>query len=409
MIEAPIRCIEDARSLEQLTEQLLAHERIALDTEANGMHAFAPQLCALQLGWLDGEEVRTAVVDPKNLGLEALAPLLEAQRPRKLIHDLTFDVRMLQQQGIDLGGVSDTSIAARFLGMKATGLASLVEHFFDVKLGKEFQRHNWALRPFSPEQLQYLAGDVAYLHALDARLNEQVLAAGIEQEVATECSYRLKVAQVPAPQRPPHERFKGFRKRPENQQRVLYCLLERRERIARERDVPAHWLAPNRMLADLAKRQPKQLAAVRRLCGRHRRALSLAREWLDTANKATREEFELPSTTATATPPQEQLQQRKRTDTMLSRWRKAQAEERGVDLQVIVPGHCMGGVAEALLQSTSTDIRLNARLEAIGGFGSCRVTRYGKSLAALAERVLVPKQEGDNEPSQPAPATASSN
>ena len=104
-------------------------------------------VCVLQVAWYEGRQLNCAVIDPFSVDIGLLAPALAADGPIKVLHDLTFDVRMLQQLGLDVGNVRDTSVAARFLGAPATGLAALVKSRFDVELGKKLQDHDWSERP----------------------------------------------------------------------------------------------------------------------------------------------------------------------------------------------------------------------------------------------------------------------
>jgi ribonuclease D len=62
----------------------------------------------------------------------------------------------------------------------------------------------------------------------------------------------------------------------------------------------------------------------------------------------------------------------------LTTWRKRMAEERKVDPQVVLPGHC--------LQALVVDPPANgADLLRVEGFGAARVERYGKELVALLQ------------------------
>ena len=89
----------------ELVDQCTGKAAVALDAEANGLHAFRARLCVLQIAWRDGDNVVMAVIDTLELNLSPLAKLLSNAGPVKIVHDLTFDARILQERGITLGRV----------------------------------------------------------------------------------------------------------------------------------------------------------------------------------------------------------------------------------------------------------------------------------------------------------------
>ena len=77
-------------------------------------------------------------------------------------------------------------------------------------MSKRLQEHNWAERPFTAEQLEYLAGDVVHLLDLEVQLAAEADKAGISEEIAEECAYKLMTAgRPPKDTRPPWARVKG--------------------------------------------------------------------------------------------------------------------------------------------------------------------------------------------------------
>jgi hypothetical protein len=72
-----------------------------------------------------------------------------------------------------------------------------------------------------------------------------------------------------------------------------------------------------------------------------------------------------------------ELTRRKRRKAALLEFRDAEAKRREVDVQVVLPGHCVGDIVE--LPRLDLD-----SLRSISGFGACRVDRY----AALLEQRL---------------------
>ena len=68
------------------------------------------------------------------------------------------------------GEVFDTYLAARLVGLKEVGLASLVKEFFEIELPKSSQKANWARRPLTPAMIEYAINDTLYLIELAERL-----------------------------------------------------------------------------------------------------------------------------------------------------------------------------------------------------------------------------------------------
>jgi ribonuclease D len=63
----------------------------------------------------------------------------------------------------------------------------------------------------------------------------------------------------------------------------------------------------------------------------------------------------------------------------LTKWRREAAKTRGVDEQVVLPGHCLQDLADL-------DVPSRAAIAAVPGLGAFRVERDGDALlAALAE------------------------
>lgn len=162
-------------------EQLLAYlptlraaEWIALDTEADSLHAYPERLCLMQLCTAAGDEL----VDP--LAGINLAPFFSAISGHALImHAADYDLRLLRKHHDFVpGAIFDTMLAARLLGVKQFGLGSLVEQYLGIKLEKSSQKANWALRPLTPKMERYARDDVRHLKPLVDRLRADLEAKG---------------------------------------------------------------------------------------------------------------------------------------------------------------------------------------------------------------------------------------
>jgi ribonuclease D len=367
--------------LSALAMRLARESVIAVDVESNSLHVYRPRLCALGVAWREGNEIAVAVVDSLELKLTPMATILGATGPTKLLHDLTFDARLLQASGITLGKVRDTSVAARFLGESSTGLAPLVKKYCGVELNKRWQDHDWAERPFTTPQLDYLAGDVRHLHALDRKLSQVASELGIAPEIDLECRYKLERAlEPPAAPRPAYVRIRGGAGLDASHRAVLHRLAMCREEIAESRDMPLFAVASNRVLLGLAQRAPTNMSEVRRLAPGPAR--EHVHEWLAAIRTGLADPC--PSNdNPDSTPNRPSRELKRRLEHALTRWRTREAQIRGVDPQVIVPGHCVAQVVAAMADHEPHDA-LVAQLKQVEGLCAGRVERYATSFHEIA-------------------------
>ncbi|MBV9877390.1 MAG: ribonuclease D [Verrucomicrobia bacterium] len=144
--------------------------RIAVDTEGDSLHCYFEKLCLIQLSVLDQD----LIVDPLS-GID-FRRFNEFMFERTAVfHGCDYDLRMLRRgAGFSPGAVFDTYLAARLLGIKEVGLASLVKNFFGLDLPKSSQKANWARRPLTPVMLDYAINDTKYLLPLADRLETQL-------------------------------------------------------------------------------------------------------------------------------------------------------------------------------------------------------------------------------------------
>lgn len=398
--------VDQRHQLESLLDSCGGAPRIALDTEGNGLHAYRSAPCTMQLAWPHEASVEVAVIDTLALEVEPLRQLLGPEGPVKVLHDLTFDARMLQESGIRLGHVRDTSVAARFLGETSTGLAALVESRLGVTLDKGLQEHDWACRPLTPDQLGYLAGDVRHLLELDGLLQREAFDRDITTEVDLECQYKLASALAPPRDtRPRYARITGFTSLDAVAQAILRRLVQTREEIAERADEPPFRIASNQSLLDLARRRPRTFDQFRRWFGRKGKLLPHQTLWLGAIRRGLRDgtipaEEQAMLYPRPMSPPE--VKARKRMQKALQRWRATEAERRGVDIQVVLPTHCFGPIIDAVRQACS-EAEAGERLPAVPGLGACRVEAYGAAIVQLLTSAAAAVDPGALPASPPAP------
>lgn len=371
----------------QLTED---DARLSVDLESNGLFKYRASLCTLQIA--NVHEV--VVVDTIAAPIAPLAALLGPHGPRKIVHDVSFDARILAEGGVVLGNVLDTSIAARMLGRTATGLASLLEGELGIKVDKRLQHHDWTERPILEGQLRYLVEDVAHLEALADKLWTEVEQRGVGDAIEEETRYRIAqaVAAVETVDpRPPYLRMKGVDRIPAEDLPILRRLADLREAKAKSLDVPPYKVIGPDVLLAIARTRPKTAIDVLNVRGvSGGRARSLAAAFAEAVALGLEEELPEAEQTMLARPriPQSVVKARRTRESLLTSWRKRTAKERGVDEQVILPGHCLQDLADLAAGSASLET-----IAAVPGIGAFRVERDGDAIAAL----LTQRQALDDE------------
>src|SRR5215212_7199617 len=98
---------------------------IAVDTEGASFHRFIDRIYLLQITTRE----RSAIIDPLPIGMPpALGKILQDPEVEVVFHDADYDLRLLHQDyGWHARNIFDTRIAAQLAGIRAFGLAALLE------------------------------------------------------------------------------------------------------------------------------------------------------------------------------------------------------------------------------------------------------------------------------------------
>jgi ribonuclease D len=145
---------------------------IAIDTETLGLNPHRDRLCLVQLSDGDGRAALVQVSDP--YAAPELKRLLADESILKIFHYARFDVAVLKHfLGVMAGPVYCTKIASKLARTYTDrhGLKDLCRELLGIELSKQQQSSDWGAADLTPEQLNYAASDVLYLHALKDRLD----------------------------------------------------------------------------------------------------------------------------------------------------------------------------------------------------------------------------------------------
>lgn len=164
--------IDRAEQLAEFLPVVKAAAWLAIDTEADSLHAYPEKVCLIQISTTAGDRL----IDP--LAKFDINPLLDALAGRELIfHAADYDLRLLRKHhDFTPTEIFDTMLAARLLGERQFGLGALVEKFLGVKLDKGPQKADWAQRPLTPRMEEYARNDTRHLKPLEEKLRAELIA-----------------------------------------------------------------------------------------------------------------------------------------------------------------------------------------------------------------------------------------
>ena len=141
---------------------------VAIDTETLGLNPHRDRLCVVQISPGDGS-ADVIQIAPGQKEAPNLASLLRNNTITKLFHYGRFDIAVLYHAfGVMAEPVFCTKIASRLTRTYTDrhGLKDLCNELLGIGLSKVQQSSDWAAETLSPEQLEYAASDVLYLHRL---------------------------------------------------------------------------------------------------------------------------------------------------------------------------------------------------------------------------------------------------
>lgn len=268
--------VADRAGLADLCARVSEAPRVALDTEFHAERTYSPRLMVVQIAFDDG----TAIVDALALG--DLRDLVLALTHTTVVgHALSADLKIFADRfGLVPPRVFDTQVAAAFLGYgMQISLADLVRSVCGVRLAKSQTVSDWSSRPFSQQQVEYLVGDVAHLLELYDALRPRLEEKGRYEWAYEECAELGDAERYRVDERRAYMRVPGATRMSRRELAILNEIVQLRDRIARERDLPVRFVLPDDVVAGLATLKPKtanDFAALRRMDAGMRRQLGQA-------------------------------------------------------------------------------------------------------------------------------------
>lgn len=256
--------LDSIEAVDRFLTELGQPRAIAIDTEGASFHRFVDRIYLLQLS----TEQHHAVIDPLPIGTpERLGKLLQDRKVEVVLHDADYDLRLLRKDyGWQVNALFDTRVASQLLGLRAFGLAALLEQFFSIKLDKKHQRADWSMRPLSADMLEYAALDTRWLLDLRTRLRADLEKAG-RWHWAQEEFERAEGTQWSGDESQAFLKLKGARDLTRRELALLRELAVWRDDIARELDRATFRVAGNEVLLDVARQAPASSSELSKVKG----------------------------------------------------------------------------------------------------------------------------------------------
>jgi ribonuclease D len=257
--------IDSQQAADDFLADISGVREVAVDTEGASFHRFIDRIYLLQITTRE----HSAIIDPLPIGMpKALGDILQDPQVEVVFHDADYDLRLLHQDyGWHVNHIFDTRIAAQLLGIKAFGLAALLEQFFGVKLDKKHQRADWSLRPLTQGMLDYAAQDTKHLLDLRDELKSKLEKLG-RWEWAKEEFERLEGTKWEDEDASlAFLRIKGARDLTRRELALLRELVPWRDSVAKEVDRATFRVMGNEVLLEIARTAPKSVRELSTLKG----------------------------------------------------------------------------------------------------------------------------------------------
>jgi ribonuclease D len=370
-----------ARMMDYLQERSL----LAIDTESDSLYSYYPKVCLIQITTFadvehpSPDDVTDFLLDPLRLdSFEELGKLLADPAVEVVLHAAENDMLILQRDfNFTFHNLFDTQLAARILGWRRAGLASILQDNFGLVIDKRMQRTNWGKRPLTPQQIAYAQMDTHYLPALRARQIAELKEVGRWEEAKEAFGHLERVDYHVRPQNGrSFWQMKSARNVDRSQTNVLKAVWEWREEEAQHQDRPPFKVVSDRVLERLAIQQPTSTANLGDIAGLSDYQVRRYGKAIVAAVKEGRKGPlpDLPEPTPRLSNGVDKATQERYES--LRRWRSQTAQDRGVDTDIVFSNSTLLAIAQRRPRTAS-------ELEEIAEIGPWKAKTYAPSVLPL--------------------------
>jgi ribonuclease D len=272
--------IDTKEEFNKLIEEIKNEPALAIDLECeNNLHHYGVYITLIQIS----TTTKNYVLDI--LKVKEIRPLLEILENRniqKIIHDISFDLRVLNYQfNISAKNIFDTQLAAKFLDKESLGLTYLLEEYFKIKKERKYQRVDWTIRPLTSDMLEYASNDTAHLFNLKEKLIGELKEQNKLQYLIEEL-HHIDTLEFPYHVQQFFE-VKGARALEPKQLNILKVLYKKRDDLSKELNLPNFKIFSNKQLISFSQRPPYNWSTLRSI---HPIIRKQAKEFAQIVNQA---------------------------------------------------------------------------------------------------------------------------
>ncbi len=389
-----ILIVNTEEAFQRLERVLQTHSLIALDTESNNCHSYAPRICLVQFAVstsLSNGADSTGFVfllDPRKLDLRRLSPYFADPNKLFLFHSAANDLGQLwQEYRITIANLFDTQVAARLIGMKRTALSTILELEFEIEQSKSAQTSDWGRRPLSDAQIRYASQDVIHL----IPLYRSLLTSLREKERLYE---GLAVMEEIA-----HRDYSRFgnstktfwdyhatKRVPIHLMNVYQSLWNWREGEAKASDLPRHKIIGDKPLLLLTREQPTNLLRLQKCSGLSSQVTKIyGKKMLAAIEEGKRKgKPKLPENHVVEEQKGSSCEQQRDLFQQLRKWRQEISLNRGVDSDFVLGKHILQVIAEDA--PASLDDLASSKL-----LSDWKFRHYGRDVVQIVRNVVLSK------------------
>ena len=158
---------------EDLPDELLLSDKIAVDCEFMGLNVERDNLCLVQIS-NGNSDAHIVKLNRENYNSPNLKKILQDESINKIFHYARADLLFIKKYlGINVKNINCTKIMSKLARSYSDkhGLKELIKEFVGLDISKNLQSSDFG-GDLTDKQLQYCAKDVIYLHQVYDKLME---------------------------------------------------------------------------------------------------------------------------------------------------------------------------------------------------------------------------------------------
>ena len=152
---------------EDLPDQLILSDNIAVDCEFMGLNVERDKLCLVQIS-NGNNDAHIIQLDKEKYNAPNLKKLLTNKNINKIFHFARADMLFIKKYlGVNVENIDCSKIASKLARTFSDkhGLKDLIKEFIGIDVSKQLQTSDFG-GELSEKQLKYCANDVIYLHKI---------------------------------------------------------------------------------------------------------------------------------------------------------------------------------------------------------------------------------------------------